>query len=123
MKVLSHCFAELGRWVGWFVRVFSPAEQIRMSNLQPEQGTVMRLDGDAVAVYKQSTGTLLVFSAQCPDGSGLLSWSENEKLWICSCHNNAFSPDGQPLFEEQVLPLQRIGNQLQLRSKHQKYYQ
>jgi len=61
------------------------------------EGTVTRLDGDAVAAYRDDDGTVHARSAVCTHLGCLVSFNSAERSWDCPCHGSRFATDGSVL--------------------------
>lgn len=62
--------------------------------LAPNTGRVLNVDGEALAVYRESTGKLRAVSAVCTHLGCLVAWNGTERSWDCPCHGSRFAPDG-----------------------------
>jgi Rieske Fe-S protein len=65
-----------------------------IDSLAPGQGAVIELDGEQVAVYKDSSGQVIRLSPLCPHQGCTVQWDASSSIWACPCHNSRFEPDG-----------------------------
>ncbi|MFO0917513.1 MAG: FAD-dependent oxidoreductase [Planctomycetaceae bacterium] len=65
-----------------------------VSQLQCDQGTVIRHGFSKVAVYRDQTGGLHECSAVCPHLGCIVHWNDFEKVWDCPCHGSRFDALG-----------------------------
>ena len=79
----------------------------RVEDLGPDDGAVLKIDGDDVAVCRDADGDLHAVSATCTHMGCLVSWNRGEASWDCPCHGSRFSPDGTVLHGPAVRDLER----------------
>ena len=65
-----------------------------LDDVQPGDGTVVRLNGKAVAVYRDDNGSLHGVSAACTHLGCLVQFNSAERSWDCPCHGSRFDTDG-----------------------------
>jgi glycine/D-amino acid oxidase-like deaminating enzyme/nitrite reductase/ring-hydroxylating ferredoxin subunit len=65
--------------------------------LQPGQGAITKIDGQAVAAFRTPEGELRLLSATCTHAGCVVRWNGLERCWDCPCHGSQFSTDGEPL--------------------------
>jgi glycine/D-amino acid oxidase-like deaminating enzyme/nitrite reductase/ring-hydroxylating ferredoxin subunit len=70
------------------------------------EGQVLSLDGQRLAVYRNSNGELGAVSAVCTHLGCLVQWNSAGKSWDCPCHGSRFDPHGRVLNGPAVAPLQ-----------------
>lgn len=68
-----------------------------IENLAPGQAAVFKLNGEKLAVYKDSNGTAHIVSAVCPHQKCTVHWNAAELSWDCPCHGSRFSIEGRVL--------------------------
>lgn len=73
---------------------FQPGERVALSNLAPGFGTIGKLDGETVGVYKDSKGKVHAVSPNCSFEGCRLEWNNAEKTWDCPCCGSRFNYDG-----------------------------
>src|SRR5918994_1408573 len=62
--------------------------------LEPGDGAVVRVDGEAVAAFRDDDGTVQGVSATCTHLGCLVSFNPAERSWDCPCHGSRFATDG-----------------------------
>lgn len=67
-------------------------------------GTVL-VDGDLLAVSRDSAGRLHTKSATCSHLGCIVQWNQAERSWDCPCHASRFDEDGQVLEGPATTPL------------------
>jgi len=70
------------------------------------EGEVLALDGQRLAVYRNSNGELSALSAVCTHLGCQVQWNTAEKSWDCPCHGSRFDPQGRVLNGPAVTPLE-----------------
>ena len=65
-----------------------------LASLQLNEGTVISVDKNKFAVYKDIDGELHVLDAHCTHLGCIVKWNNDEKSWDCPCHGSRFSFDG-----------------------------
>jgi glycine/D-amino acid oxidase-like deaminating enzyme/nitrite reductase/ring-hydroxylating ferredoxin subunit len=65
--------------------------------LQPGEGAVVKIDGDAIAACRDDDGNLRAVSAICTHLGCLVSFNTAERSWDCPCHGSRFAADGSVL--------------------------
>ena len=85
-----------------------PGEIASADELEPAQGGIMRRGLHKVAVYKDSSGTVIERSAICTHMGCVVHWNPFEKCWDCPCHGSHFAPDGTVLNGPAVTPLAKV---------------
>jgi glycine/D-amino acid oxidase-like deaminating enzyme/nitrite reductase/ring-hydroxylating ferredoxin subunit len=74
--------------------------------LAPGTGRVVSVDGEPLAVYRQTSGELTAVSAVCTHLGCLVGWNGTERSWDCPCHGSRFAPDGSVMHGPAVKPLE-----------------
>jgi glycine/D-amino acid oxidase-like deaminating enzyme/nitrite reductase/ring-hydroxylating ferredoxin subunit len=72
-------------------------EARRLSQIDPGQGKIMRIEGKKVAVFRDQSGVIKACSAVCPHLGCLVNWNNAESSWDCPCHGSRFDTDGNVL--------------------------
>ncbi|MDZ4295794.1 MAG: Rieske 2Fe-2S domain-containing protein [Patescibacteria group bacterium] len=65
----------------------------KVTNIPPNEGKVIEIDGAPVAVYNDGE-RLHAFSAVCPHEACDIEWNGDQKNWICPCHGSRFTATG-----------------------------
>ena len=68
-----------------------------IEDLQPGEGDIVRLHGDAVAGYRDDDGSLMAVSPTCTHLGCRVNWNSAERSWDCPCHGSRFTPAGDVL--------------------------
>jgi hypothetical protein len=76
---------------------FGDGEIESLDQVEPGQGAIAKIDGEAVAAYRTPEGELKLFSAACTHVGCVVRWNGFERCWDCPCHGSQFSVDGDPL--------------------------
>lgn len=82
-------------------------DTISLSQLMPGNGAMVKIEGESLAVYRDSSGALIAVSPVCTHMKCKVHWNGVETSWDCPCHGSRFSPDGSVLEGPAVEPLQR----------------
>ena len=77
-------------------------------DVRPGEGAVMRIAGDAQAVYRDESGKLYAYQGNCTHLRCPLEFNAVEKSFDCRCHGSRFGVDGQVLTGPAKKPLERI---------------
>jgi len=67
------------------------------SELKPDEGDIVELDGDTVAAYRDADGTLHALSPVCTHMGCRVNFNTAERSWDCPCHGSRFGTDGRVL--------------------------
>jgi glycine/D-amino acid oxidase-like deaminating enzyme/nitrite reductase/ring-hydroxylating ferredoxin subunit len=76
-------------------RLLGPDDDRSLRSLKPGEGTVITLDGHAVAASRDREGLYRLRSAVCPHMGCLVAWNQVERTWDCPCHGSRFVADGR----------------------------
>ncbi len=79
-----------------------------VAHLQPGDGRMVEIDGDAVGAYRGADGTVQAVSITCTHMGCTLQWNGAETSWDCPCHGSRFAVDGRVLNGPAVRPLEQI---------------
>ena len=80
-----------------------PAEAV--VELEPEEGQIVRIEGERLAVSRSPEGTLRAVSAVCTHLGCVVSWNDAERSWDCPCHGSRFAATGEVLQGPATTPL------------------
>jgi glycine/D-amino acid oxidase-like deaminating enzyme/nitrite reductase/ring-hydroxylating ferredoxin subunit len=78
-----------------------------IESLQPDEGDIVRHDGEKVAAYRDEDGALVAVSPRCTHLGCQVNWNRAERSWDCPCHGSRFAPDGRVLQGPAVHALER----------------
>lgn len=78
-----------------------------VEDVAPGTGTVMRIDGDRCAVYRDDSGTVHAVSARCTHLGCIVDFNDAERAWECPCHGSRFDIDGSVIQGPANRPLER----------------
>jgi nitrite reductase/ring-hydroxylating ferredoxin subunit len=70
---------------------------VRVEDLEPGQGGLIKVNGKAVGGYRDPQGTLHTVSLTCTHLGCPLHWNPAETSWDCRCHGSRYDMDGSIL--------------------------
>ena len=79
-----------------------------LSEVQPNEGKVIKLNGTKCAVHRDESGGLHAVSAVCPHMGCIVHWNAAEKSWDCPCHGSRFAIHGEVLEGPAYNPLKKL---------------
>jgi glycine/D-amino acid oxidase-like deaminating enzyme/nitrite reductase/ring-hydroxylating ferredoxin subunit len=94
-----------GRFVGDRFARLHPGP---VDDLQPGEGGVVDIGGDAVGAYRDPGGDVHAVSLTCTHLGCTVRWNQAETSWDCPCHGSRFSHDGSVLNGPAVRPLKQV---------------
>jgi len=68
-----------------------------LSQIEKNEGALVSLKGEKVAVNRDASGHVKFFSPVCPHMGCYVHWNSAEKSWDCPCHGSRFDCDGKVL--------------------------
>jgi nitrite reductase/ring-hydroxylating ferredoxin subunit len=71
------------------------AATVELSEIKPEEGKIMEIDGHKVGAYRDKTGMMHFVAAECTHLKCIIKWNNDEKSWDCPCHGSRFTPKGE----------------------------
>jgi Rieske Fe-S protein len=77
----------VGKW-------FATEKLEHIASLSPDEGKVIRLQKETMALYKDESGSLHGVNPVCTHMKCSVAWNAVEKSWDCPCHGARFSVDG-----------------------------
>jgi glycine/D-amino acid oxidase-like deaminating enzyme/nitrite reductase/ring-hydroxylating ferredoxin subunit len=84
--------------VAQFVGKWFATERLEaLSSLSPEEGKVVKLNNETMALYKDEHGSLHAVNPTCTHMKCSVAWNSAEKSWDCPCHGARYSVDGDVL--------------------------
>lgn len=70
---------------------------LSMDDIAPGEGGIVQDGKDKLAVSRDKSGNLNVFSAVCPHMGCIIAWNPVAKSFDCPCHGSRFSSEGKLL--------------------------
>ncbi len=101
-------FMQAGESAGAFTAGYIGLPRGRYEDIASGEGAVLRVEGDAQAVYRDEAGKLHAFQGSCTHLGCPLEYNALEKSFDCRCHGSRFGVDGQVLTGPAKKPLPRI---------------
>ncbi len=93
-EFVKHNTDVVAQFVGkWFVT--EKLEEV--SSLAPDEGKVVKLHNETMALYKDTTGSLHAVNPACTHMKCSVAWNAAEKSWDCPCHGARYSIEGDVL--------------------------
>ena len=84
--------------VSQFVGQWFATERLeQISSLAPDEGKVVKLNNETMALYKDETGSLHAVNPTCTHMKCSVAWNAAEKSWDCPCHGARYSIEGEVL--------------------------
>ncbi len=80
-----------------YTHLLRPEAAVDEAQLALEQGAVVNVGMKKVAIYRDSDGQLLKYSAICPHLGCVVQWNNTEKSFDCPCHGSRFDCHGKVL--------------------------
>jgi glycine/D-amino acid oxidase-like deaminating enzyme/nitrite reductase/ring-hydroxylating ferredoxin subunit len=69
-----------------------------LGDLAHDEGRVLHIDGEQLAVYRDVRGDLHFLSPRCTHMGCIVAWNDAEKTWDCPCHGGRFHRTGKVLY-------------------------
>jgi glycine/D-amino acid oxidase-like deaminating enzyme/nitrite reductase/ring-hydroxylating ferredoxin subunit len=69
------------------------------------EGKILKLKGEKMAVYRDADGNVTKRSAVCTHMGCIVRWNPAEKTWDCPCHGSRFKTDGAVISGPAETPL------------------
>ena len=83
-------------------------ERRSLRSLLPGQGKIIQEDGERLAAYRRSDGSLAIRSATCPHMGCIVGWNDAERTWDCPCHGSRFTAEGDVISGPAQNPLSPV---------------
>jgi glycine/D-amino acid oxidase-like deaminating enzyme/nitrite reductase/ring-hydroxylating ferredoxin subunit len=80
----------VGKW-------FATEKLEEFSALSPNEGKVVKVNHETMALYKDDTGGLHAVNPTCTHMKCSVAWNGAEKSWDCPCHGARYSIEGEVL--------------------------
>ena len=68
-----------------------------LKDLATDEGKIVSVDGQKLAIYKTDGGEIKALNAVCTHAGCIVAWNRAEKSWDCPCHGGRFAIDGSVL--------------------------
>ncbi|MBA3360361.1 MAG: FAD-dependent oxidoreductase [Acidimicrobiia bacterium] len=65
-----------------------------VEDLLPGKGAIVRVDGHAVAAYRDEDGSVQAVTARCTHLGCIVHFNDAERTWDCPCHGSRYTLDG-----------------------------
>jgi glycine/D-amino acid oxidase-like deaminating enzyme/nitrite reductase/ring-hydroxylating ferredoxin subunit len=78
------------------------------SDIAPDAGAIVEIDGEKVALYRDAAGEEHRVSALCTHRGCVVAWNGTEKTWDCPCHGSRFATNGELLTGPASAPLEQV---------------
>jgi Rieske Fe-S protein len=83
--------------VHYVVDRLGPGGAASLSEIEPESGAVVEVEGQKLAVYRDGSRRLHAFSPACTHMGCIVRWNAAERSWDCPCHGGRFAALGDAL--------------------------
>ena len=77
-------------------------------NVSNDSGTVVKIDGINVGIYKDRQGNIFPINPVCSHLGCLLSWNNADKTWDCPCHGSRFNYKGECISDPAFKDLEKF---------------
>lgn len=84
----------------------SSAEGTSLGDVKPGEGKILKLDGQRLAVYRDSHGKVTRLSPACTHMGCVVHWNDADSTWDCPCHGSRFRATGEVLAGPAESPLE-----------------
>ena len=88
-------------------RIKIPEENL--NKIQKDNGAIIRINGTAVGIYKDTRGKVYAVNPTCTHLGCLLTWNNVDKTWDCPCHGSRFDYTGKNLYDPAFKNLETYG--------------
>lgn len=76
--------------------------------IKPGAGSIIRLKGKRLAVFKDHSGEVKIVSAVCTHLGCIVHWNNVENSWDCPCHGSRFEISGEIIEGPATAPLKVV---------------
>ncbi|MFD0794204.1 FAD-dependent oxidoreductase [Mucilaginibacter litoreus] len=90
---------------------FSADKIESLKELAPGTGTIVKYEGDKLAVYKDDAGNITALSPTCTHAGCIVNFNAAEKSWDCPCHGGRYDINGKVITGPPRRDLQNIAIQ------------
>jgi glycine/D-amino acid oxidase-like deaminating enzyme/nitrite reductase/ring-hydroxylating ferredoxin subunit len=84
------------------------SERRSLDELPSGEATIVKLNGERTAVFRDERGHFHAVSAVCTHMGCVLGWNSVDRTWDCSCHGSRFALDGAVLHGPATTGLKRL---------------
>jgi glycine/D-amino acid oxidase-like deaminating enzyme/nitrite reductase/ring-hydroxylating ferredoxin subunit len=85
-------------------------EREGVDSVARNEGKILKLDGNRVAVYRNEHGKVVKLSPVCTHMGCIVHWNTAERTWDCPCHGSRFKPTGEVIGGPAETPLKEMDN-------------
>lgn len=64
-------------------------------DLKPNEGKIIKQNGEKIAVYKDNSGKTHAVSAVCTHRGCTVGWNAKDSTWDCPCHGSRYDKNGK----------------------------
>jgi glycine/D-amino acid oxidase-like deaminating enzyme/nitrite reductase/ring-hydroxylating ferredoxin subunit len=68
-----------------------------LAGLAPGDATVVKYEGESLAIYKNEEGKLFALNPVCTHAKCIVAWNRAERSWDCPCHGARYDINGNVL--------------------------
>ena len=79
-----------------------------LSKIQNDNGAIIKINGNDIGIYKDSSGKVYALKPHCTHLGCLLTWNNLDKTWDCPCHGSRFDFMGKNLYDPAFKNLEQI---------------
>ncbi|HLR08074.1 MAG TPA: FAD-dependent oxidoreductase [Bacillota bacterium] len=79
-----------------------------IENLQSDEATIIRINGERVGVYKDSDNHLYAVDTTCKHMGCEVTWNSGDRTWDCPCHGSRYKYTGEVVEGPAKEPLNKI---------------
>ncbi len=79
-----------------------------IGGIKPGTGSIIRVKGKRLAVFKEHSGEVKIVSAVCTHLGCIVHWNNVENSWDCPCHGSRFEISGEIIEGPATAPLQEL---------------
>jgi glycine/D-amino acid oxidase-like deaminating enzyme/nitrite reductase/ring-hydroxylating ferredoxin subunit len=87
---------------------FSTDDIESLKELPADSGTIVKYNGEKLAVYKNAEGKVTALNPVCTHAKCIVCFNPSEKSWDCPCHGGRFDLDGKVLTGPPRADLQKV---------------
>lgn len=98
---------------GHFVKDKLTIPKKKISELQEDEGAVVRVNGRRAGAYKDSEGCVHLVDTTCTHLYCEVEWNDGDRTWDCPCHGSRFGYDGKVVEGPADRPLTNLSDELE----------